>query len=109
MEPLKPQQIWAEGVFNDPHGPLIAAYSPQTVGPQNCPRAKNGQKCPEAINFKNHHKKGQDPSLMVGPKGPKIHNLGNFQENGDKTPLEDFLKEFQSRQEGPKIKLAHSQ
>ncbi|MBW0585920.1 hypothetical protein O181_125635 [Austropuccinia psidii MF-1] len=35
--------------------------------------------CPEAIKFKNHHKKGHDPSSMVGLNGPQIHHLRHFQ------------------------------
>ncbi|MBW0490334.1 hypothetical protein O181_030049 [Austropuccinia psidii MF-1] len=42
MAPLGPQQNWAQGASNSPHGPWTAAYGPWTVGHQNLKMAKNG-------------------------------------------------------------------
>ncbi|MBW0514854.1 hypothetical protein O181_054569 [Austropuccinia psidii MF-1] len=78
------------------------ARSPWTVGPQSQPKTKKGQKCPEAIKVKNHHKKVHDQKSMVGTIGPQIHILRHFQGQwGQDPPLLRPLEEFQSGQEAP--------
>ncbi|MBW0509333.1 hypothetical protein O181_049048 [Austropuccinia psidii MF-1] len=77
MGPLKPHQIWAQGVSNGPHGP-------RTVGPQNQPKTQNGPKMPLKPN---------NQGIKKGPKGPQIQNLRNFQGQwGQDPPLKTFKK-----------------
>ncbi|MBW0520521.1 hypothetical protein O181_060236 [Austropuccinia psidii MF-1] len=98
---MAPERL-GSGVSNGPHGPW-------NVGPHIRPRPNWEKKFSKAKKIKNHHEKGHDPKSMVGPIGPKIHISRNFQGQWGQDPLEDFEREFQSRQEGPNIKLAHSQ
>ncbi|MBW0571138.1 hypothetical protein O181_110853 [Austropuccinia psidii MF-1] len=93
-----PQQNWAQGVSNSPHGPQTAAYGPKPMD-RRTPKDQNGQKWPYIKNF---NKITQDPKRSkraIKPKfiknnprkaqGPKYYgkaNGGISKANGDKIP-----------------------